>query len=276
MKLPIYQIDAFTRERFKGNPAAVVPLTDWLSDAQLLNIAAENNLSETAFYVPAQAGKVDEHGEGFDFELRWFTPTHEVDLCGHATLAAAYALFNNLDEANTINDPVIRFHSRSGILTVQKSGDGLTMNFPARPAVPQPVSEEILQALGVESVSFSGKSPRDWLLVVDSEATVAGLKPNLHLLASASDSPVIVSAKDDHCDFVSRFFAPGLGVDEDPVTGSAHCTLTPYWAETLQRQDLSARQISARGGEVQCQLEGDRVSLTGQAVCYLQGSIEVE
>lgn len=276
MKLPIYQIDAFTRERFKGNPAAVVPLTNWLSDAQLLHIAAENNLSETAFYVPANTGSVDDQGESFDFELRWFTPTHEVDLCGHATLAAAYVLFNKFDDANTITEPAIRFHSRSGILTVEQSGDSLTMNFPSRPAVPQPVTADILQALGLESVSFSGKSPRDWLLVVDSEAAVARLKPNLHLLAAASDSPVIVSAPGEQCDFVSRFFAPGLGVDEDPVTGSAHCTLTPYWAEALERKDLSAWQISARSGEVQCQLEGDRVSLTGQAVCYLQGSIDIE
>ncbi|WP_439134659.1 PhzF family phenazine biosynthesis protein [Pseudomaricurvus sp.] len=276
MKLPIYQIDAFTGRLFKGNPAAVVPLTDWLDDNQLLNIAAENNLSETAFYVPAQTGEVDKDGAAFDFHLRWFTPTHEVDLCGHATLAAAHALFDGLDSANPCTSTVIRFRSRSGILTVTKEAEGLTLNFPARPAVPQPVPEEMLQALGLESVLFSGKSPRDWLLIVDNEATVANLKPNLHLLANASDAPVIVSAQGDACDFVSRFFAPRLGVDEDPVTGSAHCTLTPYWAEALDRNILSARQISARGGDLLCRLEGEqgvRVSLTGQAVTYLEGSI---
>lgn len=271
MKLPIYQIDAFTGERFKGNPAAVVPLTKWLSDEQLLNIAAENNLSETAFYIAAQEGDVNPEGECFDFDLRWFTPGHEVDLCGHATLATAHALF----ECLKVEGASIRFNTRSGILTVTKEGDWLTMDLPARPAATQPVSDEILQALGLTSVSFSGKSQRDWLLVVDSEAIVANLKPNLHLLANASADPVIVTAKGDHCDFVSRFFAPGLGVDEDPVTGSAHCTLTPYWAAALDRHSLSARQISARAGDVQCRLEDDRVYLTGQAVCYLEGFIEV-
>ncbi|GAB3104504.1 PhzF family phenazine biosynthesis protein [Aestuariicella hydrocarbonica] len=271
MKLPLYQIDAFTTERFKGNPAAVVPLTEWLSDEQLQHIAAENNLSETAFFVPLTATASKETGNtdaDFDFHLRWFTPTHEVDLCGHATLAAAFTLFEHLG----FTGEQVRFKSLGGPLTVTRDEQQLRLDFPSRPPQPIPVPGAILQALGVDSVQFSGRS-RDWLLVLDSEQTVANLTPNWYALAQAAQHPVIVTAKGERCDFVSRFFAPSLGINEDPVTGSAHCTLTPYWAGALNRTQLSARQISARGGELTCVLEGERVYLCGQGVTYLTGEI---
>lgn len=262
MALPIYQIDAFTQQKFGGNPAAVVPLQSWLSDEQMLNIAAENNLAETAFIVPAKTGA--------DFELKWFTPTIEIDLCGHATLAAAFTLFEHL---NFIGEE-IRFSTLSGLLTVRKNGDCLTMDFPARAPEDKPLPTEVLSALGFESVRYSGLS-RDWLIEVDNESTVANLDFECSELAKATKTAVIITARGDNCDFVSRFFAPEFGVDEDPVTGSAHCTLTPYWANVLDKTELEARQISSRGGELQCRLEGDRVFISGHAVTYLVGSIEI-
>lgn len=262
MALPIYQIDAFTHQRFSGNPAAVVPLQEWLSDTQMLNIAAENNLAETAFIVPAK-GEVD-------FELRWFTPTVEIDLCGHATLAAAYTLFRHLN----FNAEKVSFSTRSGVLLVSREGDQLTMDFPARAPEKKPVPSDILEALGIESVQYSGLS-RDWLLQVDNEQSVANLNPDFSQLKKVSDQAIIVTARGQQHDFVSRFFAPGYGVDEDPVTGSAHCTLTPFWAEVLDKSELQARQISSRGGDLTCRLDKDRVFMTGHAITYLIGSIEI-
>lgn len=258
---PLYQIDAFTHERFKGNPAAVVPLTQPCSDELMLNIAAENNLSETAFLLPAD-------DDCADYRLRWFTPQHEVDLCGHATLAAAFVLFEHLQ----FNGSQIRFSTQSGLLTVNKNNQLLTLDFPSRPATTEPLAQGILDALGISSVQYCAKS-RDWLLVLDSQAQVANLKPDFKALALASEAAVIVTAPGDKCDFVSRFFAPALGIDEDPVTGSAHCTLTPYWAKVLGKALLSAQQVSARGGDLQCRLEGDRVFIEGAAVTYLKGEI---
>ncbi len=262
MALPIYQIDAFTQKRFSGNPAAVVPLQSWLSDEQMLNIAAENNLAETAFIVPAESEA--------DFELKWFTPALEIDLCGHATLATAFTLFEHL---NFVGEE-IRFSTRSGLLVVRRDGDALTMDFPARAPEDKPLPKEVLSALGLESVRYSGLS-RDWLIEVEDEATVANLDFDCSELAKATKTAVIITARGEHCDFVSRFFAPEFGVDEDPVTGSAHCTLTPYWAEVLGKTELQARQISHRGGDLHCRLEGNRVFMTGHAVTYLVGSIEI-
>jgi len=262
MTLPIYQIDAFTHQRFSGNPAAVVPLQQWLSDTQMLNIAAENNLAETAFIVPAK--------DKVDFELRWFTPAVEIDLCGHATLAAAYTLFQHLG----FNGRQVSFSTRSGVLMVSQEGDRLTMDFPARAPEKKPVPIEILQALGIDSVQYSGLS-RDWLLELNDEQSVADLNPDFSQLKRVSDQAVIVTARGEQYDFVSRFFAPGFGVDEDPVTGSAHCTLTPYWAEVLGKPELQARQISSRGGDLTCRLDEDRVFMTGHATTYLIGSIEI-
>ncbi len=262
MAIPMYQIDAFTQQRFAGNPAAVVPLQSWLSDEQMLNIAAENNLAETAFIVPAKTAA--------DFELKWFTPTIEIDLCGHATLAAAFTLFEHLNFAAD----QISFSTRSGILTVAKSGSALTMDFPARPPQDTALPRAILDALGIQSVNYSGLS-RDWLIVLDNERSVANLNFEFSELAKATDTAIIVTAKGDQCDFVSRFFAPHFGVDEDPVTGSAHCTLAPYWAGVLDKTELNARQISHRGGDLQCKLEGNRVYITGHAVTYMVGSIEI-
>ncbi|MGH1372049.1 MAG: PhzF family phenazine biosynthesis protein [Cellvibrionaceae bacterium] len=262
MALPIYQIDAFTQKRFGGNPAAVVPLQSWLSDEQMLNIAAENNLAETAFIVPAKTGA--------DFELKWFTPEVEIDLCGHATLAAAFTLFEHL---NFVGEQV-SFSTRSGILKVAKDGDALTMDFPTRAPEDKPLPVDILDALGLKSVRYSGLS-RDWLIVLDNEQAVANLEFECSELAKATNTAVIVTAKGDHCDFVSRFFAPHFGVDEDPVTGSAHCTLIPYWAGVLDKTELKARQISRRGGDLHCRLEQERVFITGHAVTYLVGAIEI-
>jgi PhzF family phenazine biosynthesis protein len=257
MKIPCFQVDAFTSEVFHGNPAAVCPLPAWLPDATLQNIAAENNLSETAFVV----------SRGDEFDLRWFTPTLEMDLCGHATLAAAFVLFT---EQKFLGE-VIHFHSRSGLLTVKRNGDILTLDFPARP--PQPCASPDILTSGLGARPASVLKSRDYLAVFDSAAEVRALRPDFAALKKLDCLGIIATAPGDDCDFISRFFAPAAGVDEDPVTGSAHCTLIPYWAARLGKNKLFARQISPRGGELFCELGGDRVHIGGKAVLYLRGEI---
>jgi len=261
MQIRIYQIDAFTDRLFSGNPAAICPLEDWLPDATMQAIAAENNLAETAFFVR----------EGDDYALRWFTPTVEVDLCGHATLASAYLVFNTLEPGRTR----VGFRTlKSGTLVVTRERDLLAMDFPAMPPASVATPPSLAAALG--------KSPsqvlaaRDYLAVYDHASDVAALKPDFAALAKLDRFAVIASAPGQNgVDFVSRFFAPAQGIPEDPVTGSAHCTLTPYWAARLGKTRLRARQISARGGDLDCELRGDRVVLAGRAMLYLEGKITV-
>ena len=258
----LYQIDAFTDRLFGGNPAAVVPLQQWLDDETLQAIAAENNLAETAFYVP----------QGQDYHLRWFTPTMEVDLCGHATLAAAYVLFQ-IEEAAISQ---LSFHTRSGPLTVTRDEEWLTLDFPARPPEPYPEHiERLADALGA-SPSWVGKA-RDYCAVFDSEAEVRQLQPDMAKVAALDCLGVIATAagKASDVDFVSRFFAPRAGVPEDPVTGSAHCTLIPYWAEQLGKTTMLAQQVSKRGGTLRCTHQRTRVIIAGQATLYLQGEIRI-
>jgi len=259
MKLPIYQVDAFTAKLFRGNPAAVVVLDSWLPDEVLQAIAAENNLAETAYVIPGADPR----------PLRWFTPTIEIDLCGHATLATAHVLFRHhfpkLDR--------VSFHTKSGTLSVAREGDLLSMDFPSRPAQPVTVNDALTGALGAKPQE--ALLARDLLAVFESEEQVRGLTPDFARIAQLEGMGVIASAPGDQVDFVSRFFAPKAGVPEDPVTGSSHCTLIPYWARRLGKTALTARQISPRGGELQCELRGDRVRIGGAAVEYLEGQIEV-
>ena len=259
MKIAYYEVSAFTSDPFGGNPAGVCALDAWLPDSTLQGIAANNNLAETAFFVPRNA----------DFELRWFTPTTEMDLCGHATLAAAYVLFT---ERNWPPEQ-IHFHSRSGPLTVSLSGDHLTLDFPARPAEPCAAPEALIRGLGAQPAAVF--KARDYLAVLTSEAEVRELKPDFAALQTLDCLGTIVTAPGSDCDFVSRFFAPGAGVNEDPATGSAHCTLIPHWAKHLGKSKLYARQLSARGAEFFCELAGDRVHIGGRAVLYLKGELKV-
>lgn len=269
MTYPIYQVDAFTSNLFQGNPAAVMPLQAWLSDETLQAIAAENNLAETAYFVPFDGAEKGTGNEGeADFQLRWFTPGKEMDLCGHATLASAYVIFFQLGWQGEH----IRFSTLSGTLVVSRSAQGLTMDFPSRPPVQAEPSKELVEALGIEGPLYAGYA-RDWLIELESEAAVKAVNPDFGALSKYSQRAVIVTAKGDNIDFVSRFFAPEYGVDEDPVTGSAHCTLVPYWAEKLGKPELHARQISTRGGELFCQLEDNRVFMSGQCVMFLKGEV---
>ncbi|MEL6925543.1 MAG: PhzF family phenazine biosynthesis protein [Bacteroidota bacterium] len=260
MELTIYQIDAFADQIFAGNPAAVVPLKSWLPDELMQQIAAENNLSETAFYVPDGAG----------FHIRWFTPAIEVDLCGHATLASAYVLY----EFQEYNQPVLHFNCRVGPLAVRKTAEGLCMDFPADTLERMEPPAHLAKALGTDVIDFF-RGREDFLAIVDSEATIRTLRPDLRGLAQLQARGLLVSAPGIEKDFVSRCFFPQSGVDEDPVTGSAHTTMTPYWAQRLGKTKLEARQLSARGGNVRCELVGDRVLLTGNAHAYLRGTIFV-
>ncbi|MCE6989252.1 PhzF family phenazine biosynthesis protein [Dyadobacter sp. CY323] len=262
MKLAIYQIDAFTDKLFGGNPAAIVPLEEWLSDETMINIAAENNLAETAFYVPIEKG----------FHIRWFTPTVEVDLCGHATLAAAYVIFN----IQNYEGQTILFDSRSGELRVDCMEDWLTLNFPVdhyNVAVPPPALAESLNTTTLLEV-YKGKT--DYLVVVESEDVVRNLDFDIIVLSTIPARGIIVTSAGEDVDFVSRFFAPQSGIDEDPVTGSAHTTLIPYWAEKLDKTKMTAKQLSKRGGFLKCELSGDRVFIGGQARLYLKGEITID
>ncbi len=260
MKLPLYQVDAFTRRIFGGNPAAVVLLDDWLPDETLLAIAAENNLSETAFVIP--------HSDVSP--LRWFTPVLEMDLCGHATLAAAHVLFRHRFPSTNR----VRFSTHSGNLLVTRDGELLSMDFPARPGRPSELTDHLLSALGMQP--REAVLARDLLAVFESEEEVRAFRPNFERIATLDAFALIVSAPGNTVDFVSRFFAPRAGVCEDPVTGSAHCTLIPYWAARLGKPKLVAKQLSARGGDIVCELRGDRVIIGGNTVEYLRGEIEVE
>jgi PhzF family phenazine biosynthesis protein len=259
MRLPIFQVDAFTSRVFAGNPAAVVPLAAWLPDLTLQAIAAENNLSETAFLV----------GGAGEYEIRWMTPLAEVDLCGHATLASAFVILTRIEPERT----AVRFTSRSGPLPVDRQGELLVLDFPARPPRPAAPPAGLAEALGRAPQSVL--ESRDLLAVYESEDEVRALRPDMARLEATGVHAVIATARGREADFVSRFFAPRLGVPEDPVTGSAHCTLVPYWADRLGRESLRALQVSARGGELLCERRGGRVRIAGRAVLYLEGSIEV-
>lgn len=259
MKIKLYQIDAFTGNPFSGNPAAVCPLDEWIDDDLMQNIARENNLSETAFFVR----------KGKRFSLRWFTPEMEVDLCGHATLASAYVIFSFLDTSLS----EIEFSTQSGILEVEQKGDLLAMNFPSRPPVEAEVEEALIPALGREPNKILRS--RDYFAVYETEKEILDLSPDFMLLSRLECLGVIATARGESSDFVSRFFAPGGGIPEDPVTGSAHCTLVPYWAEVLGKKNLYARQVSSRGGELFCEDLGERVKIAGKAVRYLEGVIRV-
>lgn len=259
MKIPIWQVDAFAAETFAGNPAAVCLLEECLGDGVLQAIAAENNLSETAFLV--------ESGEGFD--LRWFAPAKEVALCGHATLAAAKVLFDRPGWKKK----EIQFRTRQrGVLTVAKNGEWFEMDFPALPSRPVATPPGLAAALGAEPRQVL-ESTDDWLALLDDEATVRNLKPDLAALKAFPCRCLVPTARGDAVDFVSRAFAPRYGIPEDPVTGSAHCALAPYWAGVLGKDDLRAFQVSARGGELRCRVAGDRVKLAGRAVVFLEGTI---
>ena len=260
MTLPIYQIDAFAEEVFQGNPAAVCPLREWLTDERMQAIAAENNLSETAFFVPG--------AEPGDYNLRWFTPAAEVELCGHATLASAYLILSRLAPERD----AVRFSTLSGILEVRRDGDRLAMDFPARPPGAYDPPPGLFEALGAEPEAMLA-SQRDAMAVYGDEATVRGLAPDIRALAAINREGVIVTAPGHDCDFVSRYFAPALGIDEDPATGSTHSTLTPYWAERLGKSELHACQVSARGGDFYCRAMGERVRIAGRARLYLEGTI---
>ncbi len=262
MKVKLYQIDAFTDKVFGGNPAAVCPLQRWLPDSLMQKIGMENNLAETAFIVP-------ENGR---YAIRWFTPTVEVDLCGHATLASAYVLFHYEGHAG---DEIL-FHSpRSGPLKATRKGALLTLDFPTDVYEPVALTPPLMDGLSIRPrEAFKGKT--DFMLVFDSEEQVRNVQPDFQKIAMLPGRGVIVTAKGDTVDFVSRFFAPQSGVNEDPVTGSAHTTLAPYWAAQLGKTTLTARQLSARQGELQCRLVGNRVEIGGFAKRYLIGEIDVE
>jgi PhzF family phenazine biosynthesis protein len=260
MKLRLYQVDAFTGRVFAGNPAAVVPLDRWLPDETMQAIAAENNLSETAFFI----------GEKGYFHIRWMTPTDEVDLCGHATLASAWVVFNEIEKGRT----EVHFRSQSGPLKVTAAGDTLALDFPSRPPEPADGSITALaDALGARPHSVLAS--RDYLAVFGSEDEVRALEPDVAKVAALDRMAVIATAPGRDCDFVSRFFVPSMGIPEDPVTGSAHCTLVPYWAKRLGKTSLFARQVSLRGGELWCEDRGERVAIAGRCVKYLEGTIEV-
>ena len=259
MHLSIFQVDAFTKKTFGGNPAAICPLDEWLDAETMQRIALENNLSETAFFVKNQDV----------YDLRWFTPTFEIDLCGHATLASAFVLFELLGAKENI----LRFQTKSGILTVEKENDLLVLDFPSRPAESCEIPENLVEAIGRAPKEVL--KSRDYLMVYESEDEVREINPNFAELLKIDTHAVIVTAKGNESDFVSRFFAPEVGVFEDPVTGSAHCTLIPYWAEKLGKEQFYAKQISARGGELFCKLKGDRVKIGGNATLYLKGEIYV-
>jgi PhzF family phenazine biosynthesis protein len=261
MRVRLYQVDAFTSQLFGGNPAAVCPLDAWLPDDVLQAIARENNLSETAFVL---------RDEVRGWQLRWFTPTREVDLCGHATLATAYILFTRLAPGLER----AQFSTRAGSLVVVEREDGwLEMDFPARPPEPCAAPEGLVAALGAEPSQTL--LARDLLAVFDSEEQVRALRPNMAKLGELELFAVVATAPGTEVDFVSRFFAPRAGVPEDPVTGSAHCSLVPYWAAKLGKTSLLAHQVSTRGGVLQCEERGERVGIAGQAVLYLEGYINV-
>jgi PhzF family phenazine biosynthesis protein len=262
MKLKIFQVDAFSKKPFGGNPAAIVPLDAWLADEAMLKIAVENNLSETAFFVP-------DNGK---YHIRWFTPAVEVNLCGHATLAASHVIFNELG----LETEKIHFHSdRSGELGVTKDGDRLVLDFPAYPMTEiEPV--ELLATAEVPPLQYWESQGNMLFLLMESQKVIGDLQPDMRIIEQLPYDEVIFTAKGDDCDFASRMFAPRIGIPEDPVTGAIHCSLIPYWAEQLGKNELFARQISVRGGELFCENAGHRVKIGGNAVTFLKGEISLE
>jgi PhzF family phenazine biosynthesis protein len=260
MQIPFYQVDAFTNRLFSGNPAGVCPLNEWLPDETMQKIAMENNVSETAFFVKKDNG----------FHIRWFTPKVEVNLCGHATLASAHVIFNHLG----FNDETVSFESRSGILNVNREGDLLILDFPANMPIRTALPDDFVKALNITPVQcFRGKE--DYLLLYKSQKEIEALMPDFRYLEKVDARAVIVTAPAEKVDFVSRFFGPRVGVDEDPVTGSAHTVLIPFWAEKLGKTEMKALQLSRRGGTLFCRLRGDRVDIGGQAVTFLKGEISL-
>lgn len=260
MELPLYQIDAFTSELFKGNPAAVCPLDRWLTDELMQSIAEENNLSETAFFVP----------KGDGFHIRWFTPKSEVDLCGHATLATAYVLYQILG----YRKDHIAFDSRSGNLTVTKDNQWLTMDFPAQPPAPCNIPDEIVKAFNTAPIECL--KSEDLIVVFAHEADVESAKPDFGQLMKLDLRGVAITARSDRWDFIARFFAPKYGIFEDPVTGSAYTQLAPYWASRIGSKKFHVKQVSSRGGELTCEVVDDRVYISGMATKYMEGKISLQ
>lgn len=260
MKIKIYQVDAFADNTFEGNPAAVCPLDEWISKDLLQRIAEENNLSETAFFV----------AEGDGYSLRWFTPEDEVNLCGHATLAAAHVLFQHLGYAKES----ILFYTKSGTLEVEKSSSGYSMSFPASKPKPIDTPIELQEALGI--IPTKTLTAFDYIVVLDAESQVRSLSPDFVKLQTLDLRGVVVTSPGDEVDFVSRCFFPKLRVNEDPVTGSAHCEIAPYWAEKLGHNKLVGKQLSKRTGVVECEIIGDRVILLGNAIDYMSGMITIK
>lgn len=264
MKLNLYQIDAFTSTLFKGNPAAVVPLEKWIDDELMQQLAMENNLAETVFFVPSKQ-------EGADYDIRWFTPELEINLCGHATLASAFALYTILG----YNKPSVTFHSKSGLLKVVKNNQQYEMDFPSwKPERIADYQQDMAEILGVKEIVGAYKY-RDLLIEVNTEAEVVNAKPDFTTLKKTGEM-VILTAKGEKVDFVSRFFAPSAGIDEDPVTGSAHSQLIPFWSEKLDKKKMFAKQLSKRGGDIHCeQLSAERVMMGGECVFYMKGEVTV-
>ncbi|MFD0793979.1 PhzF family phenazine biosynthesis protein [Mucilaginibacter litoreus] len=261
MTIKIYQADAFTDKLFGGNPAAVCPLDEWLPDATMQKIAMENNLAETAFFVKKDDG----------YLLRWFTPELEIDLCGHATLASAHIIFTELGYGK---DTIYFDTVKAGTLIVKRDGDKYLLDFPSRPPFAADIPEGLIAALGGVKPKEVYRA-RDYMLVYENEEQITAMVPDHSALAKIDTLGVIVTAPGKDVNFVSRFFAPAAGVPEDPVTGSAHCNLIPYWASRLGKNELHAYQLSSRKGELWCELKGDRVIMAGKAVTYLRGAIEV-
>jgi len=260
MDLEYFQVDAFTDTVFAGNPAVVYPLDAWLPEETMQSIAAEHNLSETVFFV----------ANNEEYHIRWFTPVTEVPLCGHATLACAHVIFSTMQP----DCDRIRFSSQSGPLSVLRTNTLLTLDFPATPTEPCEIPQSLVEALGVEPAEVLRSD--DYLVVLDNEKRVTALNPDMRTLAGIDCRGICVTAPGESIDFVSRFFAPRFGIDEDPVTGSAHCMLTPYWSRRLGKVELTARQLSKRGGMLWCRLEGDRVAISGNAVTYSHGTSFVQ
>ncbi len=260
MKIPMYQVDAFTEEIFRGNPAAICILNEWLDEKLMQNIAMENNLSETAFCIVKE-----------DLcELRWFTPEEEIDLCGHATLATAYVIFEILNYPGS----TVKFTTKSGILTVEKQGDIMTMEFPSREGTKVEITDQLIKGLGKEPKE--AYESRDLMVVYENEQEIRELNPNMEELKLVDAFGIIVTAKGESSDFVSRYFAPSCGVPEDPVTGSAHCTLIPYWSKILGKNKMIAHQLSKRGGVLQCEHVGDKVKISGKAKLFFKGEIYLD
>lgn len=260
MPISVYQVDAFASKPFTGNPAAICPLNEWLNEELMQQIAMENNLAETAFFV----------GHDGRYHIRWFTPESEIDLCGHATLASAYVIFCLLKDENQ----TITFTTETaGELKVSKQGDIITLDFPSRPPAPSATPANLFKALGIDSAVEVLKS-RDYFVVVDNEDILRSLNPDFNLLNTIPGTKgVIVTSKGKEYDFVSRFFAPQVGINEDPVTGSAHCNLIPYWSDKLVKTKMKAYQASKRGGVLHCEMKGDRVTMGGNATLFLKGEI---